>query len=122
MSKITIKKILNKQKTSRAGNPYDSCSILTTDKEGNEVWLNSFSNSITKSWRDGDTVELEITKTEYGFKFKEPRERTLEDVFPELKKIVEMLESLTIIKTLGGEIDPTFAPKSTDVRLEELNF
>lgn len=95
MNKILIKKILNKEKVAKSGKTYLACSILTVDKNGVEQWLNGFGNETTKSWRDGQTVELEIYQEEYNgevkLKFKEPPERNL---YLELDKINAKLDIL----------------------------
>lgn len=95
MNKILIKKILNKDKVAKSGKSYIACSILTVDRNGVEQWLNGFGNETTKSWRDGQTVELEIYQEEYNgqvkLKFKEPPERNL---YLELDKINAKLDIL----------------------------
>lgn len=105
MPKILIKKILNKEKVAKSGKTYLACSILTVDKNGVEQWLNGFGNETTKSWRDGQTVELEIYQEEYNgqvkLKFKEPPERNL---YLELDKINAKLDALLQNKPLKEEI------------------
>ena len=105
MPKITIAKILNQDKVSKAGKPYQSCSIKTIDKNGQEVWLNGFSNETTKMWQDGQEVELEIYKDEFNgkvsWKFKEPKVRS---IFAELDEIKSMLNTLLAVKELGGTV------------------
>lgn len=105
MNKILIKKILNKDKVAKSGKSYIACSILTVDRNGVEQWLNGFGNETTKSWRDGQTVELEIYQEEYNgqvkLKFKEPPERNL---YLELDKINAKLDALLQNKPLKEEI------------------
>lgn len=95
MPKILIKKILNKEKVAKSGKTYLACSILTVDKNGQDTWINGFGNETAKSWKVGQTVDLEIYTDEYNgqvkLKFKEPPERNL---YAEIDKINAKLDIL----------------------------
>lgn len=73
LKKITIEGIDIKEKTSRAGKPYTSVSILTKDNNGQDQWLGGFYDQSMASWEKGMQIDLEITpkvikdKTFYNF-------------------------------------------------------
>lgn len=72
MPQIIIKKIIHRNTdkqgnklVSQKGKPYEKCSILTEGKRG-EVWISGFGNLVTKSWYEGDVVDVVLEqKGEY---------------------------------------------------------
>lgn len=99
MTKITIQKVLNKQEISKkSGKPYSRCSILTLDKNGNDLWLSGFGNNTTESWRDGQSVDLEVYKEEYNgkeyWKFKTPTEVSTVDLMSQILAKLDVLISI----------------------------
>jgi len=109
MTKITIQAIKNEEKTSAKGKNYLSCSIKTIGKDGQEIWLSGFGNETTKSWKKGQTVELDIVKKESNGKtywnFNEVAERS---IFEDLDKINDKLD---LILFNGKKVDPTVPPQ-----------
>lgn len=95
MSRIKIIKILNKDEVSKAGKPYTKCSIKTLDKNGQECWINGFGNNTTKSWSEGQEVELDIYQEEYQgqmrLKFRDVKEINLAQEIAEIKNIVKKI-------------------------------
>lgn len=57
---VTITKIFDKERTSKAGKPFTSRAIKTN--EHGEKWLSGFKGKENEGWREGDTVEIEITQ------------------------------------------------------------
>lgn len=92
---ILIKKIWQEDKVSKNQKPYTSLSILTTNKQGEDVWLNGFGNSTTKLWKVGQTVELDLYEDEYNgkktWKFREVPERNVWTEFDEIKRLLNLL-------------------------------
>ena len=95
MPKIKIIKVLNKDEVSAKGKAYIKCSIKTLDKNGLECWLNGFGNNTTKSWADGQTIELAIYQEEYNgkmqLKFKTPPETNMVELLQRIDKKLDML-------------------------------
>lgn len=95
MSLIKIEAIKNEDKVSNNGKSYTRCSIKTLDRNGAEQWISGFGNETTKSWKKGQTVDIEIYSEDYQgktyYKFKEPAER---NVFTELDEIKAILHQI----------------------------
>ncbi len=115
MSKIKILKILNKDEVSKAGKPYTKCSIKTLDKNKQEVWINGFGNNTTKSWSDGQEVELDIYQEEYQgkmrLKFRDVKEINLAQEIAEIKKIVTEIYATITFNKIENPKKSLFAPK-----------
>ena len=92
LKEIKIVKVVNKL---ASNGKTKLCSIKTLDKNGQDLWLNGFGNTTTESWKDGESVQLEVYQEEYngklGWKFKEPTER---NIFDELDKINAKLDQV----------------------------
>lgn len=105
MSLIKIEAIKNEDKVSNNGKSYTRCSIKTIDRNGQETWISGFGNDTTKSWRKGQTVDLEVYSEDYQdktyYKFKEPAER---NVFTELDEIKAILHQILQGKKIEPEI------------------
>lgn len=103
MAKIKIEKILHKDGVSQSGKSWCKCSIKTIGKSGQDFWLNGWGNATTKSWKDGQTVELEVYQEEYNskmqWKFKEPVERNVFTELDEIKEILKALQSFLSVST-----------------------
>jgi hypothetical protein len=127
MPQVKIEKVLNK--LAKNGTT-KLCSIKTTAKNGEETWINGFGNSTTESWKEGQTVDLELYEEEYNgkmsWKFVEPEEIS---VISELAKINAKLDILldngTTIAvdpkntTAGNFGAPTVSEKSTPQELAD---
>jgi len=106
MTQILIKKIIVKDGVNQKGAPWKRYSILTTNKNGQDIWLGCFAqkgnNSTIEGWQNGQTVELEIFQEDYNGKtnwsFKEPKER---NVFQELDEIKAKLDKVVELLTQG---------------------
>ena len=68
MEKVTITQIYRSWKDKndkplmgRNGKPYERVNIKTRE-HGSETWLGGFGSKFNENWREGDEVELEITK------------------------------------------------------------
>jgi hypothetical protein len=104
MAKIKILKVLNKDEVSKAGKPYTQCSIKTLDKTGQEVWVNGFGNNTTKSWSEGQEIELDIYQEEYQgkmrLKFRDVKEVNLAQEIAEIKKLVKEIYAIVTFDKL----------------------
>lgn len=58
--KVTLSNIFREQKTSAAGKPYTSVRIKT--QEHGDKQLSGFGNAGNKDWKEGDTVEINVTE------------------------------------------------------------
>lgn len=70
MEKVTIEKIFTKERTSNAGKPFTSLSIIT--KEHGDKWIGGFKNKQTEKWKEGDVVEIKITQNGEYLNFEVP--------------------------------------------------
>lgn len=122
MTKIKILKVINKDEVSRNGKSYTKCSVKTTDKNNQEIWISGFGNTTTKNWVEGQIVELDIYQEEYNgknyLKFKEVKER---NIFDELDKIVAKLDTLSVyIQTANAK--SKVDNEISDAGLEKIPF
>ena len=130
MSKITILKVINKEEISKKGKPYTRCSIKTTDRNGQEVWLSGFGNNTTKSWADGQVVELEVYQEEYNgktsLKFHSPQDINQLELLLSINRKLDILlgKSSTASRPVYPET-PTaadLAGRPDDVKVDEIPF
>lgn len=122
MTKIKILKVINKDEVSRNGKSYTKCSVKTTNKNNQEIWISGFGNTTTKNWVEGQIVELDIYQEEYNgknyLKFKEVKER---NIFDELDKIVAKLDTLSVyIQTANAK--SKVDNEISDAGLEKIPF
>lgn len=80
---------------SKDGRPYTRVGIQV---EGYQDWLSGFENAVTKSWKEGDTVQILIEKSGDYTNFRtQPKQVTPED-FAALEARVKKLEDM--VKTV----------------------
>ena len=102
--RLTIKKIVRNQKISQKTNkPYTSVGLVTVEY-GDNQWINGFGNKDNESWKDGDTIDVEIKEGEYNgnktLNFIMPNQQTenkneimdaLRKMFSELQEIKNLI-------------------------------
>ena len=73
--KITLKKIFRSDTNKKTGEkftnqygPYIKVGLKT--EEHGDKWVNGFENDTTKNWKEGDVVEVDVSDSQYGLKFK----------------------------------------------------
>lgn len=75
---VTLEYIQHEDRISKKGKPWKSCKIVIKNKNGEDMWLNGFGNSVTESWSDKDEVEIDVWQEEYNgkqyWKFEAPRD------------------------------------------------
>jgi hypothetical protein len=127
MPKITIKQIKHENKISqRTGKSFESCSILTTDQNGQETWLSGFGGDITHTWKAGHIVDVNITKKDngyYNFELNPNSVASPDETIELLKKIDRKLDLLLGNKPVDN-INNTFEPvfPATDEPNDEINI
>jgi hypothetical protein len=87
----------------RNGKPFTRLSIKV--QEYGDKWLSGFSNPSNQTWREGDTVEIEVEQSGQYLNFKQPNPRTanLQQLQTIEKKLDEVLSILKGEGTLGAE-------------------
>ena len=69
---MIIKQIQHENKVSQSsGKTFESCRILTTNPQGQDVWISGFGSPITHTWEIGDSVDVDIEQRDKYFNFKE---------------------------------------------------
>lgn len=85
--KVKLEQVTREEKTSKAGKSYTAMGL-----KFNGVWHNGFGNKSNSTWKEGDTVEVEVYEEEYNGKmYKKFKTPTVEDM---LLKRVEALEAV----------------------------
>ena len=93
MPKIKIEKIscTNKKKDgTEMPNGTLKVGLKTTDKDGNEVWLNGIVEREAMTYEVGQEVDLEIENTQYGLQFKAPTLASIINAIDNRLRKVEM--------------------------------
>jgi len=71
--KLQLSAVKNEERTSKNGKPYTACSI-----NANGEWYNGFGSQVTKGWKSGDEIEVEVYEEEFNGKmykkFKAPKD------------------------------------------------
>lgn len=68
---ITIKKIQHENKVGQSGKSYESCRILTTNSQGQDVWVSGFGSQTTHTWENGDSIDVDLEQRGQYWNFKE---------------------------------------------------
>jgi hypothetical protein len=69
---MIIKQIQHENKVSQSsGKTFESCRILTTNPQGQDVWISGFGSPITHTWEIGDSVDVDIEQRDKYFNFRE---------------------------------------------------
>lgn len=107
MEKLTLTKVFrattNRDGTplvSKNGKPYTRL-LLKAEKYGDK-WISGFGNSSNASWKDGDTVEVQVTQNGDYLNFETPKRE--DKIEARLKKLEDAV--------FGGA--KTTAPKAAD--------
>ena len=105
MTKVHITKIYKSAKDkdgkpliTKAGKPYTRLAIQVDDDQYKGQWISGFDNYQTKDWKEGDTVEIEITRSGQYINF-----RTLS----KLDLLERRVEALEAFITKGKPINLT---------------
>ena len=119
---VTITKIYDKERTSKAGKPFISRAIKTN--EHGEKWLSGFKGKENEGWREGDTVEVEITQNGEYLNYAVPKFQKggtsgdLNRVEAKLDRAMAQLSTvsgeITAIKGVLGEILQKINPINND--------
>lgn len=102
-----------KEYISSKGKPYELCSIK--DDKG---YISGFGNSITKSWKVGDEIEVEVTVNGQFRNFKLPDQKVSRAEFDLLAKKVKFLEDE--VSYLHGYIESK--SKESEEKAEEIDL
>lgn len=122
---VTLTYVKNEQKVAKkSGKTYTSCSIKT--EEHGEVWLNGFGNEITKSWVQGDKVDIEVQKEEFeGKTYVNFKTMNKADLLDDRVTALEKTMKLVVEKLRGDSQSkmelPTKPVKAKEVTTEEVD-
>lgn len=101
--KVKLTKVFRKQKVSKNGKMYNSISIKT-DEYGDQL-LGGFGNNENNKWKEGDVVEITVTKNGEYMNFENEHTRTSknEDVLEALRQLYSFVEEMhnEIMTALG---------------------
>lgn len=122
---IKILKVINRDKISGNGKPYISCSIQTLDTNGNPVWLSGFGNQTTKSYTEGQLVELDIYSEEYNgktnLKFKTPPETNIIELLNNINAKLDALLAWDKTGTKPSVSEASFVETELTEKEEDIN-
>jgi len=99
---MKILKIKHETKTGKSGKQFESCQILTTNSQGQETWISGFGSEITRTWKSGDEINVDVKQNDRGYWNFEPNNNTRPSESEELKLLREInrkLEALNGSKT-----------------------
>jgi len=112
-----LKGLINEVKTSqRTNKEFDSCRIkVYSQKESKDVWISGFGSVKTKSWQEGDTVDVDVALNENGYYNFTENENTKGSptTIDYLKEISEKL-SVLIGDGQSTQSEPKVAEKGTE--------
>jgi hypothetical protein len=83
------------------GKPYTKISLKT--EQFGDKWLGGFGNTSNSLWKEGDTVDIQVTESNGYLNFNSPR-TLLDKKFEKLEARLEKLENILIKKAEAGEI------------------
>jgi hypothetical protein len=116
MSKLKIKRKTSKQINTKFG-PATKYGFLCVSENGNEEWVNAFSNPTSDAWQEGDEVDHPVAsreyngKTYYDFKFERssPTNELRERVEALEKNVSWLISEVELMK--GENLKPTEDPE-----------
>lgn len=134
MGKYKITKIYTTNKDKQGnqlmanGRPYTRMSIKVA--EYGEKWISGFSNAVSKTWKEGDVVDVEIKQNGEYLNFETPKK---EDISAKLNDKIELiltkLGKIELLIRNNGEINvPTPAgvhyptPEEEGIDFEKMSF
>lgn len=82
---------------------YTKVAILVEGKDA-DVWVGGFGNSLTDAWKEGDTVEVFITKSGKWLNFKTKPVKVSVEEFQALVKRVEKIEQMFSAKEVEEHV------------------
>lgn len=111
---LTLTQVSRKMKTSAAGKPYESVGIKT--QEYGDKWLSGFGRADNKSWKAGDTVDVNVVEKGEYLNFEMPeRQKTLgygvEDRDRLLRVEIQTQQILTLVKALAARPENVIGPE-----------
>jgi hypothetical protein len=72
MSILILKNIQHDQKTGKSGKQFVSCKLIVASKDGGrDTWISGFGSEITKTWRAGDAIDVDVVKNGEYWNFEE---------------------------------------------------
>lgn len=105
------------------GRPYTRISLKTDQHE--DKWLSGFENADTKSWKQGDSVEIEVTQNGEYLNFKTPKkgeinDQALKDIFDNTETILNKMVGMSFdIESLKNHLMPKKAKPVNDYTDDE---
>jgi hypothetical protein len=111
---LTITQISRKDKTSaKSGKPFESVGIKT--QEYGDKWLSGFGRADNKSWKVGDTVDVNVVEKGEYLNFEMPeRQKSLgygiEDRDRLLRVEIQTQQILAIVKALAAKPENVIGP------------
>ena len=101
--------------------------LKTTNKQGEEVWLNGIVEKDAMTFAQGQEVELDIKEGNYGWEFKAPTMATIINAIDNRLRKVEMFISgmskpLSDENALEERNEPDMADIANDVKPEDIPF
>ena len=105
---IVLKSISHEEKVSKGGKNWTSCKLVVPRKDGGkDTWITGFGSDITKTWKAGDTVDVDVAQDEKGYwGFKENA-----NSLPSKDPILTVLEQIRDL--LAGKAKPVYPEKPT---------
>jgi hypothetical protein len=82
---------------------YTRARILVESKDG-DVWVGGFGNSLTDTWKEGDTVEVYVSKNGKWLNFKTKPAKVSVEEFQALVKRVEKIEEMFSAKEVTEHV------------------
>jgi curved DNA-binding protein CbpA len=114
---MIIKQMKHENKVGQSGKPFESCQILTTNSQGQDVWISGFGNEITHTWKAGHEVDVKITskegnngKTYWNFELNENSKSMPSEELELLQKINGKLDLLLGSKVSNYEVSTDDIP------------
>ena len=110
---MIIRQIKHENKVGKSGKPFESCKILTTNSQGQDVWVSGFGNEITHTWKVGHSVDVSLSQNDRGywnFELNQNSKAMPSEELELLKKINEKLDLLLGSKVSNYEVSTEDIP------------
>jgi ribosomal 50S subunit-recycling heat shock protein len=97
--------------------------LKTTDKDGQEVWLNGIVEKEAMTFEVGQEVELEVEQTQYGLQFKAPTLASLINALDNRLRKVEMIVGNNVENAPQSQNEPLpTTPEPNEIKVEDIPF
>lgn len=138
LAKVTIKRMTSKDVSTKKGIK-KNLSLLVTTSKGVDMWVGGWPNDVTRGWREGDQVELDLEQRGKYWNFKPPVGdsfngnggdngvsyeifKDIQEIKSNVEKILKMVTSTGHVMGSVSEEPPVPRDEDAPVETDEIPF